>query len=129
VEMALRAAKLKVTRTTDIAGTELASCARAAAALAAATAAEGGPDAQQAAAGKVVAEIEAFARRSGSKVGDVAATVSGQPAEAAAAVPLLAALLRDAGVDAPALDGLAGIIEGRVEPAAWTSSVVGRAAA
>ena len=141
VEMALRAAKLRVTRSTDVAGVELASCARAAAALAAATAAGGGPDAQLAAIGKVLAEIDAFARGNGSKLAafaglagadDLAATVladgsgtTGQPAEAVAAVPLLAARLRDAGVDAPALNGLAGIVEGRVEPGAWTSSVVG----
>ena len=143
VEMALRAAKLRVTRSTDVTGVELASCARTAAALAAATAAEGGPDAQLAAIGKVLAEIDAFARGNGSKLeafaglagaDDLSATVladssgiAGQPAEAVAAVPLLAARLRDAGVDAPALNGLAGIVEGRVEPGAWTSSVVGSA--
>jgi 1-acyl-sn-glycerol-3-phosphate acyltransferase len=139
VEMALRAAKLRVTRTGDMAGVELASCARTAAALAAATAFEGGPDTQLAAIGKVVAEIDAFARRNGSKLealtglagaDALAATIlaesrrdAGQPAEAIAAVPLLAARLRAAGVDAPVLSGLAGIIDGRVEAGAWTSSL------
>ncbi len=47
----------------------------------------------------------------------------GQTAEAVAAVPLLAARLKDAGVDAPVLSGLAGIIEGRIEPARWTASL------
>src|SRR4029079_6014204 len=47
----------------------------------------------------------------------------GQTAEAVAAVPLLAARLQEAGVDAPVLRGLAGIIEGRVEPARWTASL------
>ena len=37
----------------------------------------------------------------------------GQTAEAVAAVPLLAARLKQAGVDAPVLNGLAGIIEGK----------------
>jgi hypothetical protein len=47
----------------------------------------------------------------------------GQTAEAVAAVPLLAARLRDAGVAAPVLTGLAGIIEGRVDAARWTASL------
>jgi glycerol-3-phosphate dehydrogenase (NAD(P)+) len=123
VEMALRAAKLRVTRRADMSGVELASCARTAAALAAATAAASGPDAQLAAVGQVVAEIDAFARRIGSKLesftgvagaADVAAiALADQPAAAAALadVPLLAARLREAGVDAPALNGLAGSIE------------------
>jgi glycerol-3-phosphate dehydrogenase len=137
VEMALRAAKLRVTRRADMAGVELASCARTAAAFAAATAAAGGPDAQLAAVGQVVAEIDAFARRIGSKLetftgvagaADLAAIAlagSGgdQLADAVADVPLLAARLREAGVDAPALDGLAGIIAGSVAPGTWTSSL------
>ena len=96
-----------------------------------------------AAAGKVFAEIDAFARGYGSKpetfaglagTGDLVATVLaegsrnrragellaqgmpaeeigaalGQTAEAVAAVPLLAARLKEAGVDAPVLNGLAG---------------------
>ena len=137
VEMALRAAKLRVTCNADVAGVELASCARTAAALAAATAAVGGPDAQLAAVGQVVAEIDAFARRTGSKLetfagvtgaDDVASLALAEsnpmvPADAVAAVPLLATRLREAGVDAPVLNGLAGIIEGSVEPGAWTSSL------
>ncbi len=47
----------------------------------------------------------------------------GQTAEAVDSVPLLAARVRDAGVDAPVLGGLAGMIEGRVEPARWTASL------
>ncbi len=47
----------------------------------------------------------------------------GQTAEAVAAVPLLAARLKDAGVAAPVLSGLAGMIEGRVDPARWTASL------
>ena len=65
--MALRAAKLKATRTSDVTGTELASCAGTAAAVAAAAAADAGPDAQDAAARQVLAELDAFARRTGSK--------------------------------------------------------------
>ena len=146
------------THTTDVIGVELAGCAKNAAALAAAAASPAGPNAQGAAAGKVFAEIDAFARGYGSRpetftglagTGDLVATVLaegsrnrragellaqgmpaeeigaalGQTAEAVAAVPLLAARLKEAGVDAPVLNGLAGIIEGRVEPERWTASL------
>jgi glycerol-3-phosphate dehydrogenase (NAD(P)+) len=47
----------------------------------------------------------------------------GQTAEAVACVPLLAERVRAAGVDAPALRGLAGVIEGNVDPAEWTESL------
>ena len=137
VEMALRAAKLRVTRRADMAGVELASCARTAAAFAAATAAVGGPDAQIAAVGHVAAEIDAFARRIGSElatftgvsgaadVSAIALADSGgdRLVDAVADVKLLAARVREAGVDAPTLNGLAGIIEGSVEPGAWTSAL------
>jgi glycerol-3-phosphate dehydrogenase (NAD(P)+) len=118
----------------------------------------GGPNAAGAAAGKVFAEVDAYARRAGSQpetfaglagTGDLVATVLargsrnrragellaqgvaageissalGQTAEAVDCVPLLAARVRDAGVDAPVLGSLAGLIEGRVEPARFTSSV------
>jgi hypothetical protein len=43
--------------------------------------------------------------------------------EAAAAVPEIRQRMRDAGVDAPVLGSLAGLIEGRVEPARFTSSL------
>ena len=155
---ALAAAGLRVSHTGDVVGVELAGCAKNAAALAAAAATSAGPNAQGAAAGMVFAEIDAFARRSGSKpetftglagTGDLVATVLaegsrnrragellaqgmpadeigaalGQTAEAVAAVPLLAARLQQAGVDAPALKGLAGIIEGRIEPERWMASL------
>jgi glycerol-3-phosphate dehydrogenase (NAD(P)+) len=47
----------------------------------------------------------------------------GQTAEAVACVPLLAERVQAAGVDAPVLRGLAGVIEGEVEAAAWTESL------
>jgi 1-acyl-sn-glycerol-3-phosphate acyltransferase len=158
ISQALSAAGLQVENTNDVIGVELAGCAKNAAALAAAAASSAGPNAQGAAAGKVFAEIDAFARGHGSKpgtftglagTGDLIATVLaegsrnrragellaqgmpaadigaalGQTAEAVAAVPLLAARLKEAGVDAPVLNGLAGIIEGRVEPGRWTASL------
>ena len=163
VSDALSAAGLQVTHTGDVVGVELAGCAKNAAALAAAAAASAGPNAAGAAAGKVFAEIDAYARQAGSRpetfaglagTGDLVATVLaegsrnrragellgqgmpaaeigaalGQTAEAVAAVPLLAARLKAAGVDAPVLRGLAGIIEGRIEPERWTASLTAPAA-
>ena len=55
--------------------------------------------------------------------GDEIAAALGESAEAVGTVPLLAARVRDAGVDAPVLRSLAGLIEGRVEPGRFTSSV------
>lgn len=158
VSDALHAAGLQVSSTTDVIGVELAGCAKNAAALAAAAAASNGPNAAGAAAGKVFAEVDAFARASGAKpetftglagTGDLVATVlaegsrnrragellaTGMPAEEIAAalghtaeavstVPLLVTRLKDAGVNAPALRGLANLIEGRVEPDRWRASL------
>ncbi|HWM08844.1 MAG TPA: 1-acyl-sn-glycerol-3-phosphate acyltransferase [Solirubrobacteraceae bacterium] len=155
---ALGAAGFDVATTTDLVGVELAGCAKNAAALAAAAAAGAGPNAAGAAAGKVFAEIDAYARQAGSQpetfaglagTGDLVATVLasgsrnrragellaqgvsgdeicsalGQTAEAVDSVPLLAARVREAGVDAPVLGSLAGLIEGRVAPARFTSSL------
>ena len=154
---ALGAAGFDVVGTTDLIGVELAGTATTAAALAAA-AAGGGLNAAGAAAGKVFAEVEAYARDAGAQpetfaglagAGDLVATVLasesssrragemlaqgvagdelsaalGASAETLASVPLLASRVRDAGVDAPVLRSLAGLIEGRVEPARFTSSV------
>src|SRR3954469_6492273 len=58
----------------------------------------------------------------GMPAGDIDSAL-GQTAEAVACVPLLAERVRAAGVDAPALRGLAGVIEGEVEPASWTESL------
>jgi glycerol-3-phosphate dehydrogenase (NAD(P)+) len=58
----------------------------------------------------------------GVPAGDICAAL-GQTAEAVAGVPLLAARLKEAGVDAPVLRGLAGIIDGTIEPERWTASL------
>jgi hypothetical protein len=47
----------------------------------------------------------------------------GQSAEAVEAVPLLAGALREAGVPAPTVEGLADVIEGRLEPASWSQAI------
>ena len=84
VSDALGAAGFDVAVTPDVIGVELAGCAKNAAALAAAAASGGGPNAAGAAAGKVFAEVDVYARRSGSRpetfaglagTGDLVATV------------------------------------------------------
>jgi 1-acyl-sn-glycerol-3-phosphate acyltransferase len=47
----------------------------------------------------------------------------GHAAEAVESVPLLATLARDARVPAPAIDNLAALVEGRLEPERWTETV------
>jgi glycerol-3-phosphate dehydrogenase len=47
----------------------------------------------------------------------------GQAAEAVDAVPLLATVAHDAHLDTPALDNLAALVEGRIEPERWTATV------
>jgi 1-acyl-sn-glycerol-3-phosphate acyltransferase len=47
----------------------------------------------------------------------------GQTAEAVDCVPLLANVARDAHVDAPALNSLAALVEGRIAPERWTATV------
>ncbi|MGI8592945.1 MAG: 1-acyl-sn-glycerol-3-phosphate acyltransferase [Solirubrobacteraceae bacterium] len=158
VSDALGGAGLDVHRTADVTGVQLAACAKNVAALAAAAAASAGPNAAGAAAGKVFAEIDAYARERGARgatfaglagAGDLVATVLaagsrnrragellargvpgeevgralGQAAEALDTVPLLAELLGRGGVPAPALGGLADLVEGRITPDAWAQSV------
>jgi 1-acyl-sn-glycerol-3-phosphate acyltransferase len=147
-----------VQTTRDVAGVELAGCAKNAAVLAAAAAASAGPNVAGAAAGKVFAEIDGLARRLGAApdtfaglagAGDLVATVVaegsrnrragellgrgipaaeigpalGHAVEAVDTVPLLAALLREAQLAAPATFGLAELVEGRIEPERWTAAV------
>jgi glycerol-3-phosphate dehydrogenase (NAD(P)+) len=47
----------------------------------------------------------------------------GQTAEAVDSVPLLASVARDAHVEAPALNSLAALVEGRIPPERWTATV------
>ncbi len=143
---------------TDAVGVELAGAAKNAAALAAATAATMGPNAAGAAAGRVFAEVDAYARSRGARAetfaglagtGDLVATVVatgsrnrragellgagmpaaaigtelGQTAESLDTMPLLARALRDGGIDAPAIRGLADVVEGRVPVERWAQDV------
>jgi 1-acyl-sn-glycerol-3-phosphate acyltransferase len=143
---------------TDTVGVELAGAAKNAAALAAAAAGPAGPNAVGAAAGRVFAEVDAYARRQGARAetfaglagtGDLIATVVaqgtrnrragellaagaavadielelGQAAESLDALSLLARALREGGVDAPAVNGLADVIEGRADAGDWASTI------
>jgi 1-acyl-sn-glycerol-3-phosphate acyltransferase len=154
----LGAAGLEVSITRDVMGVEFAGCAKNAAVLAAAAAAPAGPNIAGAAAGKVFAEVDALARRHGSRpetftglagAGDLVATVVasgsrnrragemlaqgvptaeitavlGQAAEAVDSVPLLATVARGAHLEAPALEGLAALVEGRIDPERWAATV------
>jgi hypothetical protein len=47
----------------------------------------------------------------------------GHAAEAVDSVPLLATAARNARLQTPALDGLAALVEGRIEPERWTQTV------
>ncbi len=47
----------------------------------------------------------------------------GHSAEAVDSVPLLASVAREERVDAPALDGLAALVEGRIAPERWTATI------
>jgi glycerol-3-phosphate dehydrogenase len=49
--------------------------------------------------------------------------VLGQAAEAVDSVPLLANVARDSRLEVPALEGLAALVEGRIEPERWTETV------
>jgi glycerol-3-phosphate dehydrogenase len=59
---------------------------------------------------------------SGMPAGDIDSAL-GHTAEGVACVPMLAQRMLEAGVDAPALRGLAGVIEGEVAAASWTESL------
>jgi glycerol-3-phosphate dehydrogenase (NAD(P)+) len=158
LQRVLRTAGFDASCTRDIAGVELAGTAKNAAALAAAVAGAGGPNAAGAAAGKVFAEVDAFARARGASpqtfaglagAGDLVATVVaegsrnrragellgqgmaatsigdeiGQSSEALDGVGLLARTLRREGVPSPTLDTLVALVDGRIEPAAFTAHV------
>jgi 1-acyl-sn-glycerol-3-phosphate acyltransferase len=131
---ALVAAGVDVSATSDVVGVQLAGVAADAAALAVAAAAPAGPNTAGSAAGKVLAEVEAYARSTGAApgtfaglagAGDLVATVlaGDRHPGTAASVPLLADRVTAAGLQAPVLHGLAGVIEGTVAPERWTASL------
>jgi hypothetical protein len=54
---------------------------------------------------------------------DEIGAVLGQAAEAVDSVPLLATVARSEHLDAPALEGLAALVEGRLDPELWTKGL------
>ena len=131
---ALRAARFDARGTADVVGVELAGAAAEAAALAAAAAAPAGPGAAGTAAGRVFSEIDTYARARGAGpaifagpagAGELVAGVlaPAASAEAARGVPLLAACMRDAGIEAPGLGGLVAVIAGTTTPERWLASL------
>jgi glycerol-3-phosphate dehydrogenase (NAD(P)+) len=58
----------------------------------------------------------------GARPAEVAA-VLGRAAEAVDCVPLLASVARDAQLETPAIDGLAALLDGRIDPDQWTATV------
>jgi 1-acyl-sn-glycerol-3-phosphate acyltransferase len=121
----LRVARFDVKRTTDATGVELAAAGRNAAVLAASAAAPAGASVADAAAGMVLAEVDAYARRRGGHpeaFADLAG--AGDSAQALDDLPLLAVALREDGVEAPAVAGLADVVAGRVEPERWAAAVM-----
>jgi glycerol-3-phosphate dehydrogenase (NAD(P)+) len=158
LQRVLRKAGFDTSTTSDVAGVELAGTAKNAAALAAAVAGVSGPNAAGAAAGKVFAEVDAFARTRGASpqtfaglagAGDLVATVVaegsrnrragellgqgmpaksigdaiGQSSEALEGVALLAKTLHREGVPSPTLDRLVALVDGRIDPEAFTTHV------
>jgi glycerol-3-phosphate dehydrogenase (NAD(P)+) len=132
----LRGAQLDATETDDVTGVELAGAAADAAALAAGLAATHGAEAAGAAAGKVFAEVGALAAARGAQaatfgglagVGELVAGVLDAPrhrsGDAFDAVALLAGQLRDGGIEAPATEALAELVEGRLEPEHWADRI------
>src|SRR5512133_378213 len=104
---------------------ELSPAARNAAVLAASAAAPAGAGVADAAADVVLAEVDAYARRHGGHpeaFADLAG--AGDSTQALDDLPLLAAALREDGIDAPAVAGLADVVAGRVEPERWAAAVL-----
>ncbi|HWI74322.1 MAG TPA: NAD(P)H-dependent glycerol-3-phosphate dehydrogenase, partial [Baekduia sp.] len=58
----------------------------------------------------------------GTAPGDIE-TAIGQTPESLDALPLLAVALREGGVDAPAVSGLADVVEGRVDATDWAATI------
>jgi glycerol-3-phosphate dehydrogenase (NAD(P)+) len=132
----LRAAGWEVTASADVTGVELAACASNVAALAASQAASTGPGAADAAAHGVLAEVDALARASGASPEPFAglqptttgSRSDGQVSEAVESVALLASAAREADVETPTLEGLAALVQGRIEPTQWQRGVTDPAA-
>jgi glycerol-3-phosphate dehydrogenase (NAD(P)+) len=127
----LRAAGWEVKVSADVTGVELAACAKNVAALAMAAASGAGAAIAAAAAEEVYAEVDALSRIRGGLAetfgdlvaSDVLGRSLGQTADALESVGLLARVAHEQRVDAHALDGLAALVQGRIERDQWTTTV------
>lgn len=132
----LTAAGCDVHESDDVTGVQLAGIAGEVAALAARAAAGAGPGTAGAAAGKVLAEVAAYAALRGARpdalaglagagelVADVLDARPRESREAEETVVRLALLLSRERLPAPALSGLSDLVEGRIEANDWTTAL------
>jgi glycerol-3-phosphate dehydrogenase (NAD(P)+) len=124
----LRAGGLRVETTDDVTGTELAACAKTAAALASSTAAPGGATVADDAAGRIVSEIHELVLASGGRsetfTGLAAAgEPAAEPADSLATVPLLDLAFERQGIAAPVTAGLHRVLAGETSPDQWLATM------
>jgi glycerol-3-phosphate dehydrogenase (NAD(P)+) len=125
----LRAGGLRVDVTDDVTGTELAACAKGAAALASSAAAPRGANVADAAAGRIVSEIRELALASGGRSETFAGLApagprdAGAPADSLATVPLLGLAFERQGIEAPVTVGLHRVLAGESSPDQWLETM------
>jgi glycerol-3-phosphate dehydrogenase (NAD(P)+) len=123
----LQAGGVSVETTDDVTGTELAACARNAAALASEAVSPADPDLAGAAAGRIFAEVHALAVASGGRsetfAGLAGESVPERTAEFLATVPLLGLAFEREGIEAPVTTGLRRVLEGEASPDQWLESM------
>jgi glycerol-3-phosphate dehydrogenase (NAD(P)+) len=125
----LRAGGLTVEATDDVTGTELAACARGAAALASSAAAPRGAGTADAAGGRILSEIHELALASGGRsetFAGLAATrgaETGARGDSLATVPLLELAFARQGIEAPATAGLHRVLAGETSADQWLESL------
>jgi glycerol-3-phosphate dehydrogenase (NAD(P)+) len=125
----LRAGGLTVDATDDVTGTELAACAKSAAALASSAAAPGGSTVADAAAGRILSEIHELTLASGGRSETFAGLAAkgepeaGAPADSLATVPLLGLAFERQGIEAPVTSGLHRVLAGESSPDQWLETM------
>ena len=125
----LRAGGLTVDPTDDVTGTELAACAKSAAALASSAAAPRGANVADDAAGRILSEVHELALASGGRSETFAGLAApgdeetGAPADSLATVPLLGVAFERQGIEAPVTAGLHRVLAGESSPDQWLDSV------
>jgi glycerol-3-phosphate dehydrogenase (NAD(P)+) len=130
----LDAGGLAVEATDDVAGAELAACAKNAALLGCAAAAGGDTDLAGAAAGRIFSEVHQLALATGAR-NETFAALAGAPrpgpveaagrrtAESLATLPLLTEAFARARIDAPVTAGLRRLLDGEASPDEWLAAL------